>query len=126
MTQNNPTHQSIAMATFDSTSDAEEAVEALHDVGFTSDQIRYSKQYTNENFLTSIKDMLIFPNERQDESASDTQTMLQNMGISAEEYQYYSDAFANGSAVVIVRPDGKNQQVEGIFRDHKGSGYKGR
>lgn len=55
---NNPTHESIAMATFDSTDDAEQAVEELHDKGFTSDQIRYSKQYTNENFLTSIKDML--------------------------------------------------------------------
>ena len=123
---NNPTHESIAMATFDSTDDAEQAVEALHDANFTSDQIRYSKQYTSENFLTSIQDMLVFPNERQDESQNDVNTMLQNMGISAEEYQYYSDAFAKGSAVVVVRPDGRDQEVEGILRDHKGSGYKGR
>ncbi len=123
---NNPTHESIAMATFDSTDDAEQAVEALHDAGFTSDQIRYSKQYTNENFLTSIRDMLIFPEAGQDESNSDLQTMLQNMGISAEEFQYYSDAFAKGSAVVVVRPDGRDQEVQGILRDHKGSGYQGR
>ena len=70
--------------------------------------------------------MLVFPNERQDESQSDLNTMLQNMGINAEEFQYYSDAFAKGSAVVVVRPDGRDQEVEGIFRDHKGSGYKGR
>jgi len=123
---NNPTHESIAMATFDSTDDAEQAVEALHDAGFTSDQIRYSKQYTNENFLTSIRNMLIFPEAGQDESNSDLQTMLQNMGISAEEFQYYSDAFAKGSAVVVVRPDGRDQEVQGILRDHKGSGYQGR
>ncbi len=123
---NNPTHESIAMATFDSTDDAEQAVEALHDVGFTSDQIRYSKQYTNENFLTSIRGMLIFPDAGQDESNSDLQTMLQNMGISQEEFQYYSDAFAKGSPVVVVRPDGRDQEVEGILRDHKGSGYQGR
>ena len=123
---NNPTHESIAMATFDSTNDAEQAVEDLHDKGFTSDQIRYSKQYTNENFLASIKDMLIFPDERQDESNSDLQTMLQNMGVSQEEFQYYSDAFAKGSPVVVVRPDGRDQEVQGILRDHKGSGYQGR
>ncbi len=123
---NNPTHESIAMATFDSTDDAEQAVEALHDANFTSDQIRYSKQYTSENFLESIKAMLVFPNERQDETQSDLTTMLQNMGVSAEEFQYYTDAFAKGSAVVVVRPDGRDQEVEGIFRDHKGSGYKGR
>jgi len=123
---NNPTHESIAMATFDSTDDAEQAVEELHDKGFTSDQIRYSKQYTNENFLTSIKDMLIFPDAGQDESNSDLQTMLQNMGISQEEFQYYSDAFAKGRPVVVVRPDGRDQEVQGILRDHKGSGYQGR
>ncbi|GAC1390258.1 MAG: hypothetical protein NVS4B11_05860 [Ktedonobacteraceae bacterium] len=123
---NNPTHESIAMATFDSTDDAEQAVEALHNAGFTSDQIRYSKQYTSEDFLASIKDLLIFPNERQDETQSDVNTMLQNMGIGAEEFQYYSDAFAQGRAVVVVRPDGNDQKVEEIFRDHKGSGYKGR
>ena len=123
---NNPAHESIAMATFDTTDDAEQAVEALHDVNFTSDQIRYSKQYTNENFLQSIKDMLVFPNERQDESESDVSTMLQNMGVGAEEFQYYSDAFAKGTAVVVVRPDGRDQEVESIFRDHKGSGYQGR
>ncbi len=123
---NNPTHESIAMATFDSTDDAEQAVEALHDANFTSDQIRYSKQYTNENFLESIKAMLVFPDERQDETENDLSTMLQNMGISAEESQYYSDAFAKGSPVVVVRPDGRDQEVEGILRDNKGSGYKGR
>ncbi len=122
----NPTQQSIAMATFDTTDDAEQAVEALHDASFTSDQIRYSKQYTNENFLESIKAMLIFPDERQDETESDIGTMLQNMGIGPEEFQYYSDAFARGTAVVVVRPDGRDQLAEEIFRDHKGSGYKGR
>lgn len=122
----NKTNESIAMATFDSSDQAEQAVEALHNAGFTSDQIRYSKQYTHEDFLTSIKDMLVFPNERQDESESDILTMLQNMGISQEEIQYYSDAFARGRFVVIVRPDGRNQEVEAILRDNGGSGYRGR
>lgn len=121
----NKTNESIAMATFDSTDYAEQAVEALHDAGFTSDQIRYSKQYTGDNFLESIKDMLVFPDERQDESENDIRTMLQNMGISQEEVQYYSDAFARGRAVVVVRPDGRNQEVERILSDNHGSGYQG-
>ena len=123
---NNPTHESLAMATFDSTDDAEQAVEALHDAGFTTDQVRYSKQYEDANLLESIKALLIFPDERQDESESDINTMVQNMGISADEVQYYSDALAKGTPVVIVRPDNRDQEAEGILRDNKGSGYKGR
>ena len=123
---NNPTHESLAMATFDSTDAAEQAVEALHDAGFTTDQVRYSKQYEDANLLESIKALLIFPDERQDESESDINTMVQNMGISADEVQYYSDALAKGTPVVIVRPDNRDQEAEGILRDNKGSGYKGR
>ena len=119
------THESIAMATFDRADAAEQAVEALHDAGFTTDQIRYSRQFTNEKFLASIKDMLIFPDERQDESQDDVLTMVQNMGIPQEEIQYYRDAFEQGRPVIVVRPDGRNQEVEGILRDHHGSGYKG-
>ena len=122
---NNPTHESLAMATFDSTDDAEQAVEALHDAGFTTDQVRYSKQFEDANLLESIKALLVFPDERQDESESDVNTMVQNMGISADEVQYYSDALAKGTPVVIVRPDNRDQEAEGILRDNKGSGYKG-
>lgn len=121
----NRTNESLAMATFDSADDAEQAVEALHDAGFTTDQIRYSRQFTDEKFLGSIKGLLIFPDERQDESPSDVMTMVQNMGIPQEEIQYYSDAFAQGRPVIIVRPDGRNQEAEGILRDNHGSGYKG-
>jgi hypothetical protein len=121
----NRTNESLAFATFAQSDQAEQAVEALHDAGFTTDQVRYSKQFTNEDFLTSIKDLLIFPDERQDESEDDVLTMLQNMGIPQEEIQYYSDAYANGSFVVIVRPDGRDQQAETILRDNNGSGYRG-
>ena len=121
----NKTNESLAMATFDSADHAEQAVEALHDAGFTTDQIRYSRQFTDKKFLASIKDLLIFPDERQDESSNDVMTMVQNMGIGAAEFQYYDDAFVQGKPVVVVRPDGRNQEVEGILRDNHGSGYKG-
>jgi acyl-CoA reductase-like NAD-dependent aldehyde dehydrogenase len=121
----NKTNESLAFATFDRADQAEQAVEALHHAGFTSDQIRYSKQFTRENFLKSIKDLLIFPDERQDETESDILTMLQNMGITHEEIQYYTDAFIDGRFAVVVRTDGRNQQVEGILRDNHGSGYRG-
>jgi hypothetical protein len=48
------------------------------------------------------------------------------MGISQEEIQYYSDAFARGRAVVVVRPDGRDQEVERILKDNRGTGYQGR
>jgi hypothetical protein len=122
----NRTNESLAFATFERAEDAEQAIEALHDAGFASDQIRYSKQFTDEDFLGSIKDLLIFPDERQDETESDVLTMVQNMGIEPEELQYYDDAFATGRFVLVVRPDGRDQEVEGILRDNKGSGYRGR
>jgi hypothetical protein len=121
----NKTNESLAFATFDQSEQAEEAVEALHDKGFTSDQIRYSKQFTRENFLKSIKDLLVFPDERQDESEDDILTMVQNMGIGPDEIRYYTDAYSDGKFVVVVRPDGRDQEVEGILRDNHGSGYKG-
>ena len=121
----NKTNESLVFATFAQTDQAEQAVEALHDAGFATDQVRYSKQFTGEDFLSNIKDLLIFPDERQDESESDVQTMLQNMGLPAEEIQYYSDAYANGSFVVIVRPDGRDQEAERILRDNNGAGYRG-
>ncbi|GAC1364295.1 MAG: hypothetical protein PVS3B1_24570 [Ktedonobacteraceae bacterium] len=121
----NKTNETLAFATFAHTDHAEQAVEALHDAGFTTDQVRYSKQFTGRDFLTNIKDLLVFPDERQDESESDVLTMLQNMGLSAEEIQYYTDAYANGSFVVIVRSDGRQQQAESILRDNNGAGYRG-
>jgi len=120
----NKTNESLAFATFDTTEHAEQTIEALHDAGFASDQIRYSKQFTRENLLGSIKDLLVFPDERQDESEDDILTMVQNMGISEEEFQYYDTAFSDRKLVIVVRPDGQNQLVESIFRDNYGAGYK--
>ena len=121
----NRTNATLAFATFDRAEQAEQAVEALHDAGFTSDQIRYSKQFTRDDFLQSIKYLLVFPDERQDESKDDVLTMVQNMGIGPDEIRYYTDAFTDGRFVVVVRPDGQNQKVEGILRDNHGSGYLG-
>jgi ERCC4-related helicase len=119
----NQTNESIEMASFTGADSAEQAVEALHDKGFTSDQIRYSGQYTQENFLQAIKDMLVFPDERQDESQGDIATMVKNMGISQDELQYYMDSFKNGNYVVVVRPDGRNSEVASVFSQYGGGGY---
>lgn len=119
----NRTNESIVIATFTSARKAENAIEELHDVGFTSDQIRYSRQFSSENFLEGIKDMLIFPDERGDETTADIETLLQNMGIEQKEIQYYEQTFRNGNFVVIIRPDGKDQEVRTILKKHEGAGY---
>lgn len=119
----NRTNESIVIATFTSARKAENAIEELHDVGFTSDQICYSRQFSSENFLEGIKDMLIFPDERGDETTADIETLLQNMGIEQKEIQYYEQTFRNGNFVVIVRPDGKDQEVRTILKKHEGAGY---
>ena len=117
------TNESIVIATFSNSEKAENAIEELHNVGLTSDQIRYSQQFTSENFLESIKDLLIFPNERQDETAADIQTMVQNMGISQEEIQYYEQTFRSGNSVVVVRSDGQEQETRTILQKYDGAGY---
>jgi hypothetical protein len=119
----NRTHESIVIATFSSARKAENAIEELHNVGFTSDQIRYSRQFSSENFLESIQDLLIFPNEQQDETTADIQTMVQNMGIGPEEIQYYEQTFRSGNFVVVVRPDAKDQEVLTILKKHDGKSY---
>ena len=120
---NSRTNESIVVATFNSAEKAENAIEELHNVGFTSDQIRYSRQFTGENFLESIKDLLIFPNERQDETASDIQTLLQNMGIGQEELQHYENTYRSGNFVVVVRSDGRDQEARTILKKYDGAGY---
>jgi hypothetical protein len=119
----NRAHESITIATFTSARKAENAIEELHNVGFTSDQIRYSRQFSSENFLESIKDLLIFPNEQQDETTADIGTMLQNMNIGQEEIKYYEETFRSGNFVVVVRPDGKDQEVLTILKKHDGKSY---
>jgi hypothetical protein len=120
----NRTNQHIVMATFSSSMQAEQAVEALHDVGFTSDQIRYSGQFVTENFLESVKDLLIFPNEAQNESQDDIMTMLQNMGIGRDEITYYMNEFKRGQFVVVVRPDGRDQEATRILQSNGGASYR--
>ena len=119
----NQTNESIVMASFTSAESAENAVEALHDKNFTSDQIRYSGQYTQDNFLEALRQMFIFPDMRQDESESDIATMVRNMGISQDELQYYMNDFKKGNYVVVVRPDGRNQEAQSILQQNGGGGY---
>jgi hypothetical protein len=119
----NRAHESITIATFTSARKAENAIEELHNVGFTSDQIRYSRQFESEDFLTGVKDLLIFPDERQDESLADIRTMLLNMGIGPNEIDHYERSFRGGNFIVVVRPDGRDQQVRDTLKQHGGTGY---
>jgi hypothetical protein len=111
------------MATFSTSTKAEDAIDELHAAGITSDQIRYSHQFETENFLQGIKDLLIFPDERQDESLDDVRTMLQNMGMGQQEIQHYERSFRGGNFIVVVRPDGRDQEVTTILKKHGGSSY---
>jgi hypothetical protein len=121
----NQTNQRIVIASFNDAQQAEQAVEALHDANFTSDQIRYSGQYPQENFLEGVKDLLIFPREAQDETQNDVATMLQNTGFSPKETQYYLNEFNSNHFVVIVRPDNREQEATNILRNNGGQQYTG-
>ena len=119
----NRTNESLVIASFTTATKAENAIDELHAAGFTSDQIRYSRQFESEDFLAGIKDLLIFPNERQDESPQDIRTMLLNMGIGPNEIDHYERSFRGGNFIVIVRPDGRDQQVRDLLKQHGGTSY---
>jgi hypothetical protein len=119
----NQTNQRLVIATFNDAQQAEQAVEALHDANFTSDQIRYSGQYPRENFLEGVKDLLIFPREAQDETQNDISTMLQHTGFSQKEIQYYLNEFNSDHFVVIVRPDDREPEATNILRNNGGRQY---
>ena len=119
----NQTNERLVIATFENAQQAEQAVEALHDANFTSDQIRYSGQYPRENFLEGVKDLLIFPREAQDETQNDIATMLQYTGFSPKEIQYYLNEFNSSHSVVIVRPDNREQEATSILRNNGGKQY---
>jgi hypothetical protein len=119
----NQTNQSIVIASFDNAQQAEQAVEALHDANFTSDQIRYSGQYPRENFLEGVKDLLIFPREPQDETQNDVATMLKHTGFNEKEIQYYLNEFNSNHFVVIVRPDTRTAEATNILRSNGGKQY---
>jgi hypothetical protein len=119
----NRTNESIVIVSFSTATEAEDAIDALHAAGFTSDQIRYSRQFKSEDFLTGVKDLLIFPDERQDESLADIRTMLLNMGLGPDEIDHYEQSFRSGNFIVVVRPDGRDQQVRDLLKQHGGTGY---
>ena len=119
----NRTNESLVIATFTSATRAENAIDELHAAGVTSDQIRYSRQFATEDFLTGIKDLLIFPDERQDESSEDIRSMLLNMGIGPDEIKYYEDSFRSGNFVVVVRADSNEQRIRDILHKHGGTGF---
>lgn len=121
----NQTNQRIVIASFNNAQQAEQAVEALHNANFTSDQIRYSGQYPRENFLEGVKDLLIFPRETQDETQSDVATMLKNTGFNPKETQYYLNEFNSNHFIVIVRPDNREQEATNILRNNGGQQYTG-
>jgi hypothetical protein len=119
----NRTNESLVIASFSTATKAENAIDELHAAGFASDQIRYSHQFEAEDFLAGIKDLLIFPNERQDESSEDIRTMLLNMGIGPNEIDYYERSFRGSNFIVVVRPDERDQQARTILKKHGGTGY---
>lgn len=98
---------SVCIATFADKGKAEQAVEDLHHVGFTSDQIRYSEQYNHENFMQALVDLQIFAQRAQSPTESDVTAILQKMGMSEQAIQSYMSMFKGNNPVVIVRHDGR-------------------
>lgn len=105
---------------FNETSQAEDAIEQLHNAGIPDHQISYSGHTANNGFLATIKSL--FTGE--DTSAAALLNDLTNMGLSQDEAQYYADQHQAGRAIVAVNPGDRLLQAQAILNSNGSYNYR--
>jgi hypothetical protein len=93
---------------------AEQAIDALYNAGFTSEQIRYSAPGTSGSILADLKNLFTGQNAGGGNIASE----LTSMGLSDEEAQYYADEYKNGNTILAVSPSSREQEALNILHLH--------
>ncbi|MBA2391587.1 MAG: hypothetical protein H0V70_02435 [Ktedonobacteraceae bacterium] len=102
---------------------AEQAIDALHTAGFTSEQVRYSAPGTSGSILADLKSLFTGQSASSGTIAND----LTDMGLSNEDAQYYSREHTNGNTILAVSASGREQEVltilhqYGAYNAHTGS-----
>lgn len=93
---------------------AEQAIDALYNAGFTSEQVRYSAPGTSGSILADLKSLFTGQNTSGGNIASD----LTGMGLSDEEAQYYADEYKNGNTVLAVSASSREQEALNILHQY--------
>jgi hypothetical protein len=108
------TPSSPTIGIFKDRSMAEQAIDALHTAGFTSDQVRYSAPGTSGSILADLKSLFTGQNTNSGNITND----LTDMGLSNEEAQYYSHEFTNGNTILAVLASGREQEALNILHQY--------
>lgn len=98
---------STVVGVFSDKSLADEAIDALQNAGFSSDQIYYSASGSTGKFFEDLKNLFTGPAASGEILARD----LSNMGLSDEEARYYAQEYSNGHAIVAVKAPGREQEA---------------
>ena len=108
---------------FDDASQADNAISALEQAGFSSDQIYYSgHQAATGGFLTGLKSL--FTGE--DTTTGRVTDDLTNMGLSQDEASYYENEYQSGHTVVAVQANGREQDAVSILQTNGAYSYGSR
>lgn len=108
------THSSPIVGVFRDRSTAEQAIDALYNVGLTSEQIRYAAPDNSGSFLKDLKSLFTGQNPDRDNIAND----LTTMGLSSEEAQYYANEYNHGNTVLAVTSMEREQEVLNTLRQY--------
>jgi uncharacterized protein (TIGR02271 family) len=111
------TTQQVVVGVFDDRSQAEQAVNELRQAGFSDDQIRYSGHGASSGgILETLKSLF---------TGQDTGRVyddLVNLGVSADDANYYQHEFEAGRAIVAVLTGGRMQDATSILARYGGYG----
>jgi hypothetical protein len=112
------THSTI-IGVFDEAAAAERAIEALHQAGISSDQIRYSGSIPSESVLERIKSLFT----RHDAASSMLINELMALGVPEEEAKYVAREYQAGHPIVAVGTEEREQEILDILQSQAGYRY---
>lgn len=117
------TERSTVVGVFQDYKLAEQAIASLLAAGFNNDQIRYSGHdpILAGSVLEKIKSVFT----KQDDTNENMSQELIVMGISEPEALYYSREMASGRMLVVVSPDGREQDAFNTLQSNGAYGYSG-
>lgn len=117
------TARSTIIGVFDSEAAAENAIDALHNVGFNDNQLRYSVHArASGGFLEGIKNL--FTGSATGNSAESVVNDLMDLGLPQEEASYYAVQHQNGHPIVAVKADDRMQEATQILQNNGASSYR--
>lgn len=103
---------STLVGVFNDSAAAQRAVEALHNTGFSNNQLRYSGPAQTGGFWESIKSMFTDTGTTSSNMAND----LMTLGLSQDEAAYCAREYEKGHPIVAVNVLGREQDAWQIFQ----------